>query len=100
MNADDKSSLLKNDNFAQPIEMQLSNKQKGFSKSLLHFWNLAQILNILQKKMTLIACVVPKLRTGNDVVRWVSPNTRLRRPFEKQDVKWCKTLSKSAQQQF
>ena len=37
LNADDKSSLLKNDNFAQPIEMQLSNKQKGFSKSLLHF---------------------------------------------------------------
>ena len=31
LNTDNKSSLLKKDNLTQPIEMQLSNKQKAFS---------------------------------------------------------------------
>ena len=40
--------------------MQLSNKPKIFPQFLLHFWNLNEILNILKKKMGLIADVFPK----------------------------------------
>lgn len=39
-----------------------------FEVFLLHFWNLHQILNILQKKITLIAYVILKLETANDVL--------------------------------
>ena len=40
----------------------LRNK-KLFLIALLHFWNLAKILNVWKKKMTLLAFVFPKLRT-------------------------------------
>ena len=55
----------------EPIQMQLSNKQKNFFRFffLVHFLNLDQILNILKKKITLLGHVLPKLRTGKDVVR-------------------------------
>ena len=48
--------------------------------------------------MTLIGQVFPKLLTAKDLVRWVSKNARLRRPFQKQHAKWSQTLPKSAQQ--
>ena len=46
--------------------MQLSQQKKPFLNDLLHFWNVAYILNILQKKkIILIDFVFPKLRTPN-----------------------------------
>ena len=71
LTADDKYSLLKRENLTEPIQMQLSNKQKNFFRFffLVHFLNLDQILNILKKKITLLGHVLPKLRTGKDVVR-------------------------------
>ena len=40
-----------------------------FPKFFLHFWNVAQILNILEKKMTLKTYGFPKLRTAKEVLR-------------------------------
>ena len=45
--ADDKYSLLNRDNSSQPIQMQLSEKQKFFRNFFLNVSNLVQILNIL-----------------------------------------------------
>ena len=50
LTADDKQSILERDNLTQPIQIQLSNKQKTFSIFLVNFKNLDQLLNILEKK--------------------------------------------------
>ena len=49
--------------------MQLSKKPKIFSNFFLHIRNLDSILNILEKKMTLIAKVFLNLRTPKNVLR-------------------------------
>ena len=59
--ADEKYPVLNRDNLTIPIQMQLSNQQKLFLNFLLPFWNLAEILNILKKNMTLIDFVFLKL---------------------------------------
>ena len=51
------------------IQMQLSPKPKIFLYLFQKFWNINEIHNIIQKKMTLIAKVFPKLRTSKNVVR-------------------------------
>ena len=66
----------------------------------LHSWNLYQFLNILKKKLTLIAYVFPKIQTAKYVVRQMSKNLRFRTPFDSQYVKWCQTFVKSAWQHF
>ena len=59
--ADEKYPVLNRGNLTISIRMHLSNQQKPFLNFLLHFWNLAEILNILKKKMTLIDFVFSKL---------------------------------------
>ena len=61
--ANDKSPVVNRDNLIISIEIQLSQKQKLCLDFFLIFWNLASILNILKKKMTLIDFVFSKLRT-------------------------------------
>ena len=39
---------------------------------LLHFWNLHYVLKILNKKISLIADVFPKLENTKNVVTWTS----------------------------
>ena len=55
----------------QPIQMEVSQKQKRFLNFFFfwHFENIFQILNIFQKKMTLIAEVFPELRAPKNVIR-------------------------------
>ena len=54
--------------------MQLSQKQKVFLNFLLFFWSLAKTLNILKKRMNLIAFVFPKLRTPKKWLdKWLKP---------------------------
>ena len=69
LTADEKYSLANWVNLAQPIQMQLSQKQKMF----LRFFSAAlkPWLNFehFQKKKTLIANVFPKFRTPRNVVR-------------------------------
>ena len=55
---DDKHYLPNRDNLTQPIQIQLSQKQKTLSEFFfffLHFQNLYEILNFCLKRMTLIA---------------------------------------------
>ena len=57
----------------QPIQMQLSKKIKSFFFNiLLNFWNLHQILNILEHKMTFVAYVFSELHTMEIIVRQMS----------------------------
>ena len=69
LTGDQKYSLRNRENLQQFIQMQLSKKQKVFSDFMLYYWNLHETLNILEKKMTLMAYVFPKLRTAKGVVR-------------------------------
>ena len=63
---DEMYPVLNRDNLAIPVQMQLSQQKKPFLNDLLYFWNIAYILNILQKKkITLTDFVFPKLRTPN-----------------------------------
>ena len=45
------------------IQTEISLKKKLFLNFLFHLWNLHQILNILEKKMIVIAHVFSKLKT-------------------------------------
>ena len=55
LTADNMSLLGNSENLHQPIQMPLSNKQKTFYQFLSPFLKCGSILNILKKKMTLIA---------------------------------------------
>ena len=95
---DGKYSLFNTDNLKQPIQMRLSQKQKTFSEFFFHFWNLVQILNILEKRWPIIAHVFPILQTPKKVVRSTSKKSRFRGSFEKQHSKRAQTLLKFKRQ--
>ena len=65
---------------------------------MLHFWNLVSILNIFQKKVTLIADVFPKLRTQKKLVRSMPKKSNFKESFDKQHGKCAQTLLKFAWQ--
>ena len=69
LTANDKYPILDCVNMLSPIQMQLSLKPTISSDFFSHFWHLPQILNILKKKMILIATLFRKLHTVNDLVR-------------------------------
>ena len=48
--------------------------------------------------MTLIAYLFPKLRTPENVARYISKKPRFKRPFETQHGKQIQTLLRSGQQ--
>ena len=83
------------ENLQLPIQMQLSEKQKSFSNFLLHLRNLHRILNILTKKMIVIANVFPKLQTVKILVRPLSKKRRFRTRFDSQHAKASQILAKS-----
>ena len=65
LSADGKYSILKRDNLTQPIQIQVSRKQKTFSEFFSAFlksnWSFEHFQK--KKKMSLIVDVFPKLRT-------------------------------------
>ena len=67
---------------------------------MLHFWNRYQLLNILEKKMTLIAYIFWKLQTANNLVGPMSKTRRFRTPFDRENVKGTQTFVKSAWQRL
>ena len=69
LTADDKYSLISKDNWMQTSQMHLSQKQNVFSQFFDALFELALNFKHLQKKMTLIAYVFPKLPTTKDVLR-------------------------------
>ena len=69
LTVDDKHHLLKRDNLVEPIQIQLSKKQKNFSEFFLAF--LKSLLNFkhLSKKKTQIADVFPDIPPPKNMVR-------------------------------
>ena len=65
----DKSSILNREYLTHPIHMQLSQKQETFSDFFSAFLKSRLNFEGIQKKVTLIAHVFPKLRTCENVVR-------------------------------
>ena len=61
-----------------------------------HFWNLHQILNILNNKKIVIATLLRKLQAVKDLVNLLSKKTLFRTPLESQHVKGSQTLVKLA----
>ena len=70
LTVNDKDYLLNRENLTQPVQMQLSPKIKTFSEFfLLNFYNLYSILNICQKKMTLIADLLLQIPAPKNMFR-------------------------------
>ena len=61
LSANNRYSVCSRENLPQTVQMQLSKKLKLFFNLLLNFGIIHQILNILKKKMIIIACVFLKL---------------------------------------
>ena len=99
LTADENHSLLIKDNLTRPIRTQLSQKQKAFSEFFLEFWISTLNFEYFQKKnTTVIADFFPKLRTPENVVRYMSKKSRFAGPFDRQHVKRVQTLLRSGQQ--
>ena len=66
---DEKYSLISRNNWMQTIQMHLSQKQKILSEFFAAFFEFGLNIEHIQKKMTLIAYVFPKLPTTKHVLR-------------------------------
>ena len=99
LTADDKY-FFNNENLRQPLQMQLSKKTKLLVNFLIHFSHVHHLLNILEKEITLIADVFPKLQTAKELVKPTSKKCHFRTPFHSQHVKASQTLLESARQKF
>ena len=100
LSGDGKYSLFKRGNLTQPIQMQVSRKQKKFLIFFLHFWNLLLILNIFKNKMTLLPEAFPKLRTPKKMVTSISKKSRFKGSFGKQHGKRTQRLLKFGSQRL
>ena len=96
--ADDKYSLLNKDNLTQPIQMQLSEKEKTFFNLFSGLMKFRLNFENFQKNKNLRADELTKLRTRKDIVRQISKMSRFRKAYNKQHGKWSQTLLKFAQQ--
>ena len=92
MTADDKYSLLNRDNLTQPIRTQLLQKQKAFPQSFLALSKSTLNFAQFQKKGTLRADLFPKLRTPENVVRYMSKKSRFKGPLDSERGKRIQTL--------
>ena len=69
LTSDGRYSFLNRDNLTQPIQMQLSQQQKLFSKFVSAVLKSRLNFEQFQNKMTHLDGVVPDLRTQKNVVR-------------------------------
>ena len=65
-----------------------------------YFWNLQQILNILEKKMMVIANVFPILQTVKNFVTPLCQKRRLRSRLDSRHVKVSRIFAKSPWESF
>ena len=101
MTANDKYPFPDLENLLSPTQLQLSFKLKTFSNFFFcYFLNLHQILNILKKKMIVIATLFRKLQTVKDLVRPLFKKHRFRNSFDNQHIKESQTLVKFASEHF
>ena len=95
LSADGMYSLLNRDNLIQPIQMQVSRKQKTFSQFFAAIFKSNLNLEHFQKKnMSLIPSVFPKLRSPKNLVRSMSKNSLFKGSFGKEHGKRAQTLLK------
>ena len=69
LSEDNKYSLLYGDNLMQTIQILLSQKQKNFSQFFSAFLKSTLNFEHIQKQITLIAHVFPKLPSPKNVIR-------------------------------
>ena len=98
MTADEKHSLLNRGDSTQAIRTELSKKQKVFSEFFLAFSKSTLSFEHFQKKMTVIADFIPKIRNPENVVRYMSKKSPFKGPFDRQHGKRVQTLLRSRQQ--
>ena len=72
--------------------MHLSQKENIFSQFFSAFFESALNFEHLQKKMTLIAYVFPKLPTTKNVLRQMSRSSRFREPVDRRHGKRAEAL--------
>ena len=82
LTVDDKHYLLKRDNLTQPIQMQLSKKQKKISQIFFAFLKSILSFKHLPKKMTRIAYVFPKIPDPKNMIREMVKKPCFRGPLE------------------
>ena len=98
MTADEKYAFLNRDNLTQPIQVQLSKKEKTFSNWLAAFLKFGLNFESCEKKMTLIAYLFLKLQAEKDVVRQMYKKSSFTRPFNKKHIARSQTLLKCSRQ--
>ena len=74
------------------IQMHLCKKQKTFSEFFSAFFESALNFEHIQKKVTLIAYIIPKLTTTKNVLRQMSKSSRFREPLDKRHGKRAEAL--------
>ena len=94
--ADEKYPLLNRDNWALPIHMQLSQKQKKFPDFFSVFSISRLNFKYFEKKDDPQRFCIFQVTDSENVVRWMSKNSPLREPFDKQHGKRAQALFKSA----
>ena len=94
LSADSKYSLLNRDNLTQPIQMQVSKKEKTFFDFFAAFLKSSLNFEYFQKNMTVIAEVFPKLRSPKNKVRSKSKKSTSKGSFGKQHGKRAQTSLK------
>ena len=70
-------------------------KEKVFLNFSFHFWNVHQVLNILEKRMIVIANLFSKLETVKILLRPLSKKRCFRRRLDSQHIKASQILAKS-----
>ena len=92
LSADDKYSLISEDNSMENFQIHLSENQNIFSEFFSEFsespWNFEHF----QKKMTLVGYVFPNLPTTEDVLRQMSKSSPLRGTLDRRHGKRAQAL--------
>ena len=97
--ADNKYSRCNLHNLTQ-IQTPFSLKQKPILDLLLQFWNMHQIKKILNRKLSILAYIFPKLYTPKELITWTSKISCFRTPFSKQRFNGFQTLLKPARHYY
>ena len=95
MSADGKHSLLNTEKLTHPIQMELSRKQKSFSRfffCIFEIW--FKFWTFLKKKMNHITDVFSKLRTQKNLVRSMPKKSCFNGSFAKEHGNRAQTLLK------
>ena len=96
--ADEKYHLVKRDNLTVPIQMELRQKHKTFSQFFTAFLKCSWNFEHFDKKDDAYRFCNFEITDTENIVRYMSKKTRLRKPFDKQHGKPAKALLKFASQ--